>query len=129
MLCFKYQRTVAKDNTVRFNGATFQLLPGGRDRVGYAHAFVEVQERLDGSVVVCYQGKSLASRPAPPTAPTLRARKGARGPAIPAPPSESTGEVAPVVAIPPQPPVSKPWVPGPDHPWRKPLRVTKSQNH
>ena len=28
VLCFKYQRTVAKDNTVRFNDATFQLLRG-----------------------------------------------------------------------------------------------------
>jgi len=40
VLCFKYQRTVAKDNTVRFGGHTLQLLPGS-DRLSYAHARVE----------------------------------------------------------------------------------------
>ena len=128
VLCFKYQRTVAKDNTVRFNGATFQLLPS-RDRVSYAHASVEVQERLDGSLVICYRGKTLASRPAPPAAPTLRARNGARNPALASPPPEPTNDLAPSLDIPRRPQDSKPWIPGPDHPWRKPLRVTKSQNH
>ena len=128
VLCFKYQRTVAKDNTVRFDGQSLQLL-AGPERASYARARVEVQERLDGSVVVCYHGKPLANRSAPPTAPTLRARNGACGPAFPSPPSEPAGEVAHSLGIPRQPPDPKPWVPGPDHPWRKPLRVTNSQNH
>ncbi|MBI4296970.1 MAG: hypothetical protein HY676_00380 [Chloroflexi bacterium] len=55
VLCFKYQRTVARDNTVRFGGRSLQLLPG-LERPSYAHAQVEVQERLDGSLVVSYQG-------------------------------------------------------------------------
>ncbi len=55
VLCFKYQRTVAADNTVRFAGRTLQLLPG-LERPSYAHARVEVQERLDGSLVVSYRG-------------------------------------------------------------------------
>lgn len=50
-LCFKYQRTVAGDNTVSFGGHTLQLLPQGH-RLSYTHARVEVQERLDGSLVV-----------------------------------------------------------------------------
>lgn len=77
VLCFKYQRTVAADNTIRFNGRTIQLLPGW-DRPSYAHARVEIQERLDGSLVVAYHGQALASQEAPPHPVTLRARKGTR---------------------------------------------------
>ncbi len=77
VLCFKYQRTVAKDNTVKLGEHTLQLLPGP-DRCSYARARVEVQERLDGSLVVAYQGKTIASKKAPPQPVTLRARKGAR---------------------------------------------------
>jgi len=51
VLCFKYQRRVAKDNTVKLGEHTLQLLPGN-DRYSYARARVEVQERLDGSLVV-----------------------------------------------------------------------------
>ena len=65
VLCFKYIRSVANDNTVQFNHATLQLLPG-EYRASYARAKVEVQERLDGSLVVVHQGKTLAAVPAPP---------------------------------------------------------------
>jgi len=78
LLCFKYQRTVGLDNTVRFGGARLQLLPGVRRR-SWARAVVEVQERLDGSVAVYYHGECLATRPAPLEAPLLRARGGRRG--------------------------------------------------
>ena len=62
-LCFKYIRTVANDNTVRFNGATIQILPDDH-RASYARAKVEVQERLDGSIVVAYRaGHWQRSRP------------------------------------------------------------------
>ena len=64
VLCFKYIRTVANDNTVRFEGTTIQLLPDGH-RASYARANVHVQERLDGSIVVAYQGRTLAAVPAP----------------------------------------------------------------
>ena len=117
-LCFHYQRAVAKDNTVRFDGQTLQLLPG-LDRMSYAQARVEVQERLDGCLVVQYQGKTIARRPAPPTAPVLRARK--RSPSAPA-------AAAPHPHLTPPTNGAKPRVPAPDHPWRKPLVVTKSQN-
>ena len=66
-LCFKYIRTVANDNTVHFNGATLQILADDH-RASYARAKVEVQERLDGSIVVAYRGRTLAAEPAPPRA-------------------------------------------------------------
>ena len=78
VLCFKYQRTVAKDNTVRLGEHTLQLLPGPY-RYSYSRARVEIQERLDGSLVVAYRGKVIASREAPPLPAVLRARKGLRG--------------------------------------------------
>jgi len=73
--CFKYQRTVGMDNTVRFGGERVQLLPGPRRR-SWARAVVEVQERLDGSVAVSYHGECLATTPAPLEAPLLRTRGG-----------------------------------------------------
>ena len=141
ILCFKYQRTVAKDNTVRLGEHTMQLLPGP-DRCSYARARVEVQERLDGSLVVAYQWKTIASKEAPPQPVTLRARKGARS-GTPAP------GVSPVVGVRPATrdqgyrgdglgpdhgaarlKAGKPLVhkPSSDHPWRKPL-LTKSLNN
>ena len=77
VLCFKYRRTVASDNTVRFNGAAIQILPNVR-RSSYARATVEVQERLDGTILVVHQGRTLAAEPAPPGPLTLRARNGRR---------------------------------------------------
>ena len=76
-LCFKYIRTVANDNTVHFNGATLQILPDDQ-RANYARAKVEVQQRLDGSIVVAYRGRTLASEQAPLEPVTLRARSGRR---------------------------------------------------
>jgi hypothetical protein len=127
VLCFKYQRTVAKDNTVSLAKRTLQLLPGP-DRLSYTHARVEVQERLDGSLAVTYQGRVLASRPAPPTAPILRARNGTHLASTPSP-----TEALPLPSAPGQPKSgstnsTKSRVPGPNHPWRKPLVMTKSQN-
>jgi hypothetical protein len=142
VLCFKYQRTVAADNTIRFNGQVIQLLPGW-DRRSYAHARVEVQERLDGSLVAQYQGKTITSRPAPPHPVTLRARKGARGTCT-TPPESIVAEVdhkaigtlggskSGVGLSHEKAPMNQgqklAYKPGPNHPWRKPLLVTKSQN-
>jgi len=83
LFCFKYQRTVGMDNTVRFGTDRLQLLPGPRRR-SWARAVVEVQERLDGSRAVYYHGQCLATTPAPMEAPVLRARGGRRGSATPA---------------------------------------------
>lgn len=84
VLCFKERRRVAKDNTVQYYGRTLQLFPDA-DRPNYARARVEVQERLDGQLLVCYRGKVLTPGEAPPLAATLRALAAARtegGPAI-----------------------------------------------
>lgn len=145
VLCFKYQRTVARDNTVRFGRHTIQLLPG-LDRQSYAQARVEVQERLDGTMTVCYQGQVISSTEAPPNPVTLRARKGTRVPSSPQ--DRLVVGVRPVVAHhngdqgsgapglgpdhegarPQAGNNSIPWKPGPNHPWRRPL-VTKSLNY
>ena len=142
VLCFKYQRTVAADNTIRFNGQVIQLLPGW-DRRSYAHARVEVQERLDGSLVAQYQGKTITSRPAPPHPVTLRARKGARGTcttpleiivaevdhkAIGTLGGSKSGVGLSQEKSPMNQGQKLAYKPGTNHPWRKPLLVTKSQN-
>jgi hypothetical protein len=137
MLCFKYQRTVAADNTVCFAGQTLQLLPG-LERLSYAHARVEVQERLDGSLVVSYKGQTIATRQAPPHPITLRARKAVRK-TYPGHPKDPLPEAQPVtqavkpkdiVAVSGSPALhhTHRWKPPPDHPWRKSRRLTKSLN-
>ncbi len=124
VLCFKYQRTVAADNTIRFGGRTLQLL-AGRQRASYARARVEVQERLDGRLVVYYQGQAVASSPAPAEAPVLRARKGPR-PAGTCPGIWSPGMTSAVVQ-PAKTTLSTARRPAADHPWRR-FPLTKSLN-
>jgi len=57
VLCVKEIRRVARDNTVRYRGRTLQLFPVS-DQPSYAWAHVEVQERLDGRLLVCYRGEA-----------------------------------------------------------------------
>ncbi len=73
ILCVKELRKVAKDNTVRYHGHTLQIFPGP-ERRSYGGTRVEVQERLDGRLLVYYQGKILTPEEAPPLAASLRAR-------------------------------------------------------
>ena len=80
ILCIKERRRVARDNTVQYHGLTLQLFPG-TDRPSYARAWVEVQERLDGQLLVSYRGQILTPQEAPPLATQLRARAEA-GPAV-----------------------------------------------
>ena len=121
VFCFKYYRTVGSDNVVRFGGHRLQILPTN-GRLSYAHARVEVHERLDGSLAVYYQGHCLASKAAPPEAPVLRARSTARvmsnitdsaKPAMPAIIGKKTLELK----------APRPTKPGPNHPWRRPFKV------
>jgi hypothetical protein len=72
VLCIKEKRRVARDNTVRYHGRTLQLFPG-TDRSSYAGIRVEVQERLDGRLLVSCRGKILTPDEAPPLAAELRA--------------------------------------------------------
>lgn len=73
VFCFKYERKVGIDNVVRFGEYRLQIMPDAC-RVSYARAKVVVQERMDGSLAVYYQGRCLVSRPAPAEAPVLRSR-------------------------------------------------------
>ena len=72
VLCIKEKRRVARDNTVQYHGRTLQLFPG-TERTSYAGTRVEVQERLDGRLLVSCQGNILAPEEAPPLAAELRA--------------------------------------------------------
>lgn len=75
ILCFKERRKVARDNTVQYHGKTLQLYPGS-ERTTYARAHVEVQERLDGRLLVYHKGKLLTPGEAPLSPSFLRNRPG-----------------------------------------------------
>ncbi|MCK4262791.1 MAG: ISNCY family transposase, partial [Dehalococcoidia bacterium] len=79
VFCFKYRRTVGRDNVVRFGGHRIQVLPS-HGRISYARAKVEVHEHMDGSIAVYYGDTCLATTVAPFEAPLLRARKSSRPP-------------------------------------------------
>jgi transposase len=117
LFCFKYRRTVGMDNTVRFGGARLQLLPGPRRR-SWARAAVEVQERLDGSLAVYYQGRCLTTTTAPLEAPVMRARGGRRGSA---PPADASLPVAPRPLLRRDRAVARIGgaKPGTNHPWKR----------
>ena len=78
VLCFKYRRRVAKDNTVRYRWRTLPLLPG-TDRPSYAGAVVDVLEGLDGSLEVEHEGRIVPSQEAPPRPSVLRGFAGRTG--------------------------------------------------
>ncbi len=119
VFCFKYERSVGKDNVVRFGGQRLQIMPTN-GRLSYAGARVEVHERMDGSLAVYYKGQCLLTRPAPPEAPVLRVRSSTRF----IPGASDFRELAPSVAAKTTKPKSgRPYKPAPDHPWRRPFRV------
>ena len=89
ILCSKHRRKVAKDNTVRFQLHTLQLLPG-RERPSYAGVAVEVLERLDGGLSVRHEGRIIASQEAPPSPVFLRNGHGASA-SVPVPTSGAHG--------------------------------------
>ncbi len=93
VLCIKELRRVAKDNTVQYHGRALQLFPS-MERPSYAGARVEVQERLDGRLLVRHREQILTPQEAPPLAAELR--------------SQVTGD--PVVAALPDPDPTD-WIP------------------
>lgn len=58
-LCFKQQRTVAKDNTVSFEGTVFQI-PKTSPYRSYANKRIDVHVLLDGAVEFFYQKDKIA---------------------------------------------------------------------
>jgi len=110
VFCFKYQRTVGPDNVVRFGEHRIQIMPTN-GRLSYVKARVEVHERMDGSLAVCYKGQCLLTKPAPPEAPVLRVRNVTRF--IPgSKPQELTASV-----------VGKTLEPKTHHPWRRSFKM------
>ena len=89
ILCFKHKRRVARDNTVRFQLHTLQLLPGAK-RPSYAGAAVEVLESLDGRLSVRHEGHIVPAQEAPPSPVFLRNGHGRSTP-VPVPPSGANG--------------------------------------
>ena len=71
VLCFKHRRKVDRDNTVRFQSRTLQLLPAS-ERPSYGGATVEVLEGLDGQLRVRHEGRIVAAQEAPPSPVFLR---------------------------------------------------------
>ena len=64
ILCCRYRRVVARDNTVRL-GSRWVQIPPGPGRRSYAGRRVELRELLDGRLLVFDQGSLLATQPAP----------------------------------------------------------------
>ena len=66
------RRYPSRDNTIKYNRRTLQLLPGGT-RPTYAGVQVETQEDLEGRLLVQYQGQTIPTQEAPPRSGMLRA--------------------------------------------------------
>jgi transposase len=113
---FKYYRTVGADNVVALGTQRIQIHPCN-GRQNYHRARVEIQERMDGGLAVYYQGKCLATKPAPAEAPVLRVQGRGR-------PASQESLLKPSAPLPQKKePILKTKPirpkPGPDHPWRK----------
>jgi transposase len=111
VFCFKHRRTVANDNTISFDGKRLQI-PPGPDRVSYVRARVEVQQRLDGSLVICHKGQTLVAFQ-PATSDPVRVGKFTPAPFPQAPPPAKTQPIQPAPTK-----TRTPYKPPPDHPWR-----------
>jgi len=111
VFCFKHHRIVSNDNTISFDGKRLQIPPGS-DRVSYARARVELQQRLDGSLVICHNGQTLVAYQ-PATRAPVRVGKFT--------PAAAASTPAPAKPQPSKPAVAKSrstYKPPPDHPWR-----------
>ena len=89
ILCFKHRRKVGRDNTVRLQVHTFQLLPGP-ERPSYARVALEVLEALDGRLSVRHEGRIIAAQEAPTSPVFLRNGHGRFGSVL-VPPSRANG--------------------------------------
>lgn len=67
LLACRYQRTVARDNTVTVHGRWIQIPPGPHRR-SFHSCRVEVRELLDGRLQVRHRDRLIAEQPAPPGA-------------------------------------------------------------
>ena len=104
--CLKYERTVGKDNVVRYEQQRLQIMPSAK-RTSFAGCKVQINLRLDGTMAIYYQGQALESCPAPKEAPVLRKR-------IPVSIRHADTELVGSVSL---------QRPTPDHPWRGVFRT------
>ncbi len=79
ILCFKYRGKVSRDNTVKYQWRTLQLLPT-QERPSFAGVKVEVLEQCDGQLMVQYGGEVIPHQQAPPRPGAMRAAQGAPAP-------------------------------------------------
>ena len=129
MFCFKYQRVVGNDNTVKLEGRAIQIPPGQGGR-SYAKARVAIHEGMDGSLGVHYQGKRIAFEAAGGKGVVVRTKYAGyprkvqeMGEAAKTTPPKHTGTTKLVQRD--QHGVLRPTA---DHPWRRSPMVTKSLN-
>ena len=71
----QHRRRVARDNTVKYQRHTLQLLPDSKRR-SYAGTAVEVLEGLDCRLSLQHDGRIIAAQEAPPSPGTLRKAEG-----------------------------------------------------
>lgn len=112
VLCFKFTRVVARDNTISFSGHPLPIPPGSQRR-SFVRARVEVRQHLDASLSVHYHGQAIATFAAADSGPL---RVGKFTPALlptPAPPAQPPSTSAS------RPRPRTPVKPAPDHPWRR----------
>ena len=126
LFCFKYERSVAKDNTVSINNTLLQIPPGPSGR-SYAGCRVEIQHRFDGSLRAYYQDKCIAR-----SDPALTMPSSVRVMSINGRYSEERLFIAPSSSKPKETEIAAvetkqrtPYKPAANHPWRR-LTVTKS---
>lgn len=126
---FHYVRTVANDNTVRLEERWVQVPPGPGGR-SYAGCRVELQERLDGSLIVVYQGQTIALQPASGEGISLRARRRRRGQELPSTPlTRATPRRSPSPPAKREPATKgQQRKPAADHPWRRPISVGRTKS-
>ncbi len=74
IISFRYEATVANDNTVRLGGLTMDVPPGPGGR-SYAKARVEVRQLLDGSWRVYYGNRLIAEHPSTALKEPIRAMR------------------------------------------------------
>jgi len=120
LFCFKFERTVAKDNTVSFSGHAL-VIPLRPLQRGYSGARVELRHYMDGRLAITYHGRTLVVHgPLHPGTPQV----GKFTPAEKARVAVKKAASKPSVQPKPQRPRGPlpAGVPGPDHPWRRPYK-------
>ena len=90
VLCFKHNRRVARDNTVRFQLHTPCSCCQGRNAPAMPGRAVEVLEGLDGRLSVQHEGCIIPAQEAPPS-PTFLRNGHRRSAPVPVPPSGANG--------------------------------------